>query len=267
MRPFFAALALLLLIAPLSSLSLAQQDSDSHSESVSTSVAPGTPDLSDMSCHSAEACYHAAFTTEDVALSPQDRARRKIERLRLVPLREPESVWAKRALVLIGLLLIETDSTSAVRQLEASQPDWPLLDDYVRLWTGEALLRQGEASQAAVLFESIVEAPDSILLARASFRAGEAWHRAGQCAKAIDPLLRGIALAPQDSFAPTAQFMLADCEARENRIADSQAAYRHLWVRYPNSPEAREAIVRLSLMTNNGPWRPTPEELYSRARP
>ena len=265
MRPFFAALALLLLIAPLSSLSLAQQDSDSHSESVSTSVAPGTPDLSDMPCHSAEACYHAAFTTEDVALSPQDRARRKIERLRLVPLREPESVWAKRALVLIGLLLIETDSTSAVRQLEASQPDWPLLDDYVRLWTGEALLRQGEASQAAVLFESIVEAPDSILLARASFRAGEAWHRAGQCAKAIDPLLRGIALAPQDSFAPTAQFMLADCEARENRIADSQAAYRHLWVRYPNSPEAREAIVRLSLMTNNGPWRPTPEELYSRA--
>ena len=156
MRPFFAALALLLLIAPLSSLSLAQQDSDSHSESVSTSVAPGTPDLSDMPCHSAEACYHAAFTTEDVALSPQDRALRKIELLRLVPLREPESVWAKRALVLIGLLLIETDSTSAVRQLEASQPDWPLLDDYVRLWTGEALLRQGEASQAAVLFESIV---------------------------------------------------------------------------------------------------------------
>ncbi len=61
---------------------------------------------------------------------------------------------------------METDSADAVRQLQASQLDWPLLDDYVRLWTGEALLKQGDASQAAMLFDSIVEAPDSILLAR-----------------------------------------------------------------------------------------------------
>ena len=257
MRPSLATLVLLF-IATISSSSLAQQD-PSHN---SVSLAPGTPDVS---CESAEACYRAALTTEDVPASREDRLRSKIERLRLVALREPESVWAKRALLLIGLLLMETDSTDAVRQLQASQDDWPLLDDYVRLWTGEALLNQGDASQAAVLFESIVEAPDSILLARAFFRSGEAWHRAGQCAKAIGPLLRALTLAPQDPFAPTAQFMLADCEARENRIADSQAAFRQLWVRYPNSPEAREATARLSLMTNNGPWQPTPDELYGRA--
>jgi soluble lytic murein transglycosylase len=253
MRPFLASL-LLFLITAISSSSLAQQDSATPAD---------TP--SDVACESAEACYQAAFTIQDGTVSLQDRARKKIERLHAVPLREPESVWAKRAMLLTGLLLVESDPAHAVRQLQLSQPDVPLLDDYVRLWTGEALAKLGETSQAAEVFESIVEAPDSILLARASFRAGEARYRAGQCGKAIDQLLRAIALAPQDPFAPTAQFMLADCEARENRLADSQATFRHLWIRYPNSPEAREAATRLSLMTGNGPWRPTPDELYSRA--
>ena len=253
LRSFLSALVLLL-IAVYSSVTLAQQDS----------VRPDSPAL-EVACESAEACYRTAMTTEDGTISLQDRVRKKIERLRLVPLREPESVWAKRALLLIGVLSTEADPAEAVRQLQTVQSDVPMLDDYVRLWRGEALLKLGEASQAAVLFESIVEDPDSILLARASFRAGEAWHRAGQCGKAIDPLLRAIALAPQDLFAPTGQFMVADCEARENRTADSQAAFRHLWIRYPNSPEAREALARLSLSTNNGPWRPTPDDLYSRA--
>jgi soluble lytic murein transglycosylase len=248
MRVFPSAFVFLLIVAH-SSASLAQQDSA----------------MPEVACESAEACYRVALTTEGGSLSLQDRVRKKIERLRLVPLQELGSVWATRALLLIGVLSSEIDPAEAVRQLQIVQSDVPLLDDYVRLWRGEALLKLGEASQAAVLFESIVEDPDSLLLARASFRAGEAWYRAGQCGKAIDPLLRAMALAPQDPSAPTVQFMLADCQARENRIADSQAAFRHLWVRYPNSPEAREAPARLSLMTQNGPWRPTPDELYSRA--
>jgi soluble lytic murein transglycosylase len=261
MRPSLAGLVLLF-IAAVSSSSLAQQDPANEAVSDSGSLAPGP---TDRSCESAEACYRAAVMMEDVAAPPQDRARRKIERLRLVALQDPGSVWAKRALLLTGLLSMEMDPADAVRQLQAAQADWPLLDDYVRLWTGEALLKQGDASQAAVLLESIVEAADSLLMARASFRSGEAWYRTGQCARAIDSLVRSLALAPQDPSAPTAQFMLADCEARENRIADSQADFRHLWVRYPNSPEAREAAARLSFMTHNGPWRPTPDELYGRA--
>lgn len=253
LKTFLPALVLLLIAAD-SSASIAQQES-----------ANLDPPALEVACESAEACYRAALTTEDGTVSLQDRVRKKIERLRLVPLREPESVWAKRALLLIGVLSTEADPAEAARQLETLQSNVPVLDDYVRLWRGDALLKLGEASQAAVLFESIIEDPDSILLARASFRAGEAWYRAGQCGRAIDQLLRAIALAPQDPSAPTVQFMLADCEARENRIADSQAAFRQLWVRYPNSPEAREAQMRLSLMTKNEPWRPTPDDLYSRA--
>lgn len=253
MRLFLAVLVLLL-IASNPSASLAQQES-AHPDS----------STQEMACESAEACYRAALSTEDGTVSLQDRVRKKIERLRLVPLREPESVWAKRALLLSGVLSTDIDPVEAARQLQTLQPDVPVLDDYIRLWRGDALLKLGEASQAAILFESIVEDSDSILLARASFRAGEAWYRAGQCGRAIDQLHRAIALAPQDPSAPIGQFMLADCEARENRIADSQAAFRHLWVRYPNSPEAQEAQMRLSSMTKNEPWRPTPDDLYSRA--
>ena len=253
MRLLLSALVLFL-VATNSSASLARQES-----------ALPDPSPPETACKSAEVCYLAAMAPEDDALLPEDRVRTKIKRLRVVPLLEPESVWARRALLLVGVLSTEADPTEALRQLEAVQPDVPILDDYVRLWRGEALLKLGDASEAAVLFESIIEDPDSLLLARASFRAGEAWYRAGQCGKAIDQLLRAIALAPQDPSVPTGQFMLADCEARDNRIAESQAAFRQLWVRYPNAPEAREAQTRLSLMANNGLWRPTPEDVYSRA--
>ena len=52
---------------------------------------------------------------------------------------------------------------------------------------------------------------------------------------------------------------------RDNRMADSQAAFRHLWTRYPNSPEAREASMRLSVIDGTGSWHPTSDELYNRA--
>src|SRR5687767_1990977 len=113
---FSLATLVLLFIATLSFSSLAQQDRADDS----VSLAPGS---SDVSCESAEACYRVALTTEDVSASREDRVRSKIERLGLVPLREPESVWAKRALLLIGLLMMETDSADAVRQLQTSQVD------------------------------------------------------------------------------------------------------------------------------------------------
>ena len=140
MRLLLSALVLFL-VAANSSASLARQES-------------GLPDPSppETACRSAEVCYLAAMAPEDDALLPEDRVRTKIKRLRVVPLLEPESVWARRALLLVGVLSTEADPTEALRQLEAVQPDVPILDDYVRLWRGEALLKLGDASEAAVLF-------------------------------------------------------------------------------------------------------------------
>jgi soluble lytic murein transglycosylase len=199
------------------------------------------------------------------SVSPQDRARVRLERLQTAEARDPDSIWSKRARLATAILSGDTNPTEAVRRLLAAQSDFPIIDDYVRVWTGEALYKSGEVSQAADMFESVSsQGSETILVARAAFRGGEAWYRSGQCQKAIEQLTKAVALAPQDAAAPSAQFMLADCLVREGRLLDSQAAFRQLWARYPNAPEARDAAARLSLL-NGEPWRPSPDEVFSRA--
>lgn len=247
-----------LLLATYVSSSLAQQDPDVAVPSFPPSDSINAPE---PACESAEECFRAAF----ILTGPlQDRMRVKVERLHRAQALEPASRWSKRAALLEGLTLTPSAPSETIRLLESVQQDFPHLDDYIRFWTGEAQAKLGEFEQAATLFESIVESPDSILMARASYRAGDLWYRAEQCGKAIDQLNRGLALSPLDSFAPTAEFQIADCHQREQRVAESQAAFRHLWVRYPNSPEARQGADRLTLLSG-GQWVPSPDELYNRA--
>ena len=227
---------------------------------------PPTPMFPDAGhvCDSAEACFRAAMAPLPL-VSPQDRGRVKLERLQAAEARDPDSIWSKRARLAAAVLSTGTDPPGAVRRLLVAQPDFPIIDDYIRVWIGEALYRSGEVSQAAEMFESVpTQGSDTILVARAGFRSGEARYRSGQCKKAIEPLTKAVALAPQDAAAPAAQFMLADCLVREGRIPDSQTAFRQLWSRYPNAPEARDAATRLSVLAGE-PWRPTPDEVFSRA--
>ena len=215
-------------------------------------------------CESAEGCFEAARVPLDPIGSVRDPVRIRIERLQVVQERYPGSIWAKRAGLLTALLWIERDPAEAVRVFTIAQRDWPLLEDYIRFWTGESLLKIGDASQAASLFESIPEAvTDTLLTPRALFRSGEAWARAGQCRKAIDPLERAASLAPQEPAASTTLMTLADCQLRENRTADGVSTLKQIWIHYPNSPEAREAGTRLETMKIEG-WPPTPEDMYAR---
>lgn len=189
-----------------------------------------------------------------------------MQRLRLVRERHPGSVWAKRAGLLMGLALAEREPAEAVRFFKAAQRDIPVLDDYIRLWTGEALLRAGDASVAAAVLESIPEiAPETLLGTRVAYRAGEAWYKAGQCPPAVDLIERAVLLGPQDPAAPSALLTLADCQIRENRLAEGMAALKQIWVRYPHASEAREALDHLAQGPAGTAWRPTPDERYERA--
>lgn len=224
-----------------------------------------SPEDFSRACESAEGCFRAAVTLE-ATVPAQERTRVKIKRLQGVQERHPGSVWAKRAGLLMGLLLTELEPAEAVRFLRIALQDRPILEDYLRLWIGESLLKTGDALQAAVLFDSIPEAvPDTLLTGLAAFRSGEAWFRAGQCGKAVEPLIRAISINPQAQTTPAALLMLADCQLREQRSAEASAVLRQLWVQYPNSLEAREAAVRLASRMNGDAWYPTPEEVYGRA--
>ena len=47
------------------------------------------------------------------------------------------------------MLLLERNPAVAIQFLRAAQRDFPVLDDYIRLWIGEALLNLGDAKEAA----------------------------------------------------------------------------------------------------------------------
>lgn len=229
------------------------------------------PDESSSSfpCETAEECFRSAVAVKgkaDASVSSDQSLSARIDRLRAVMERHPASLWAKRAGLLIGVLLSERDPAASVRFLRAAQRDFPVLDDYVRFWLGEAFLRAGDAWPAAALFDSIVPAvPDTLLASRAAFRAGEAWYRAGSCGEATSRFLNGLTLNDKDPDAPLALLHLADCAVRDGRFAEGRLHLQQLWGRYPQVPEAREAQWRLASGADGKPWSPPADDLYARA--
>lgn len=219
----------------------------------------------DQTCDQPEDCYRAAFAKLPVAADTASQDAARLQRLAEVRERFPDSIWAKRASLAAGLLVLDRDPAGALSQFTALQRDLPAIEDYIRLWMGEALLKSGEAREAALQFERVGEAvPDSLLGPRVAYRAGEAWYRAGQCAKAAELLARAVLLGPQEPAAPGAWLNLAECHLKEGRTADSQAALRQLWIRYPQTQEAKEAARRLA-QASGAAWHPTADDLYNRS--
>jgi soluble lytic murein transglycosylase len=221
-------------------------------------------------CVSAEDCFRSAVALNERSGSPAQRDQTmmlKIDQLRSVMDLYPSTIWAKRAGVVLGVLLIEREPVEAAKRLRVVQPDMPVLDDYLRLWIGESLLKQNEPIQAAELLETIPKiVPDSSLIAKAAYRTGEAWYSANVCFRAVDWLGRAVVLAEKDPAAPLALWHQAECHIRENRLPEARTALKQLWLRYPHSPEAREAKARLDTALGGESWAPTAEDHSIRAQ-
>src|SRR5215831_8463276 len=166
----------------------------------------------------------------------------KLDRLKRIMERFPATLWAKRAGLLSGVLLIERNPAVAIEFLRGAQRDFPPLDDYVRLWIGEALLNLGDAKQAAEQFASIPrEVPDSNILTRAAYRTGEAWYQVPGCAEAIEWFERAVRLSDKESGTPQALLRRAACQLKDNKIADGRETLKQLWARFPYTAEGKEA--------------------------
>jgi soluble lytic murein transglycosylase len=191
----------------------------------------------------------------------------KVERLRHVRERYPASLWAKRAGLVSGVLLIEREPAVALEFLRAAQRDFPVLDEYVRLWMGEALLRSGDATVAARMFESIPQvAPESNLTTRAAYRTGEGWYQAHVCPEAIEWLTRALAMGEKEPSAPTALLRLGECQKQHNLATEAQTTFKQLWLRYPYAPEAKDAQNQLTAGFGGERWAPTADDYYTRAQ-
>lgn len=241
---------------------------------VSTSVFASQVGGSEVSatapCESPEECFAAAAQPKERLgnqLTKDQISALKLERLRLVMERFPGSIWAKRAGVLSGVLLIERNPAAAVPFLRAGQRDFPVLDDYLRLWTGDALLHLGDAKEAAAQFESIAQSvPDSNLINMAGLRAGEAWYQASSCPESVRWLAKAVGNNEKDPSVPQAWLRLAACYLRQNQVEDGRTALKQVWIKFPYTPEAKEAEGLLRSNLGGEPWAETGEDLFNRAQ-
>ena len=221
-------------------------------------------------CDQPEICFQsAAFPKERLgkALTKDQVLTLKLERLQRLMERFPSTLWAKRAGLLSGVLLIERNPPAAVQFLRGAQRDFPVLDDYIRLWIGEAQLNLGDAKEAAILLESIPMAvPDSNILAKAAFRTGEAWYQASHCQEATNWFSKAIVLNDKETGVPQALLRRGACQLRENNIAEGRETLRQLWVRFPYTPEAKEAETLLASNLGGEQWTVQAAERFNRAQ-
>lgn len=222
------------------------------------------------SCVSAEACFAAAaFPREQRgnALSKDQIATLKLERLRKVMEEFPASLWAKRAGLLSGVILIDQNPAAAISYLRTAQRDFPALDDYVRFWIGEALLHLGDPKEAATVFEGVLQAiPDSNLVNHVTLRVGEAWYQASRCPEAISWLVKAVDSNGKGTQVAQAQFRLASCYLRENQLSEAREILKQLWAKFPYTKEAKEAEALLAGNIGGEPWVSSPDEHYARAQ-
>jgi len=221
-------------------------------------------------CDAVDQCFRAAalpkerlgkvLTKEQVLLLKLDRLKRIMERF-------PATLWAKRAGLLSGVLLVERNPAVAIQFLRGAQRDFSALDDYVRLWIGEALLNLGDAKQAAEQFESIPrDVPDSNILTRAAYRTGEAWYQASSCAEATEWFEKAVRLSDKESGTPQALLRRAACQLKDNKIDEGLETLKQLWVRFPYSAEGKEANSLLASNLGGKLWKPQPAERLARAQ-
>ena len=221
-------------------------------------------------CGSPEECFAAAVWPKERlgnTLTKDQVLALKLERLRRVMEQFPDSLWAKRAGLLSGVMLVDKNPASALPYLRKAQQEFPILDDYVRLWIGEAQLRQGEAKEAALAFEGISQSvPDSNLLSQAAFRAGESWYQASSCPEAVAWLSKAVSLNDKDAEVSQAWLRLATCQLRNGQTAEARETLKKLWAKFPQTKEAKEAGALLATNIGGETWTPQPDDLFARAQ-
>ena len=142
-----------------------------------------------------------------------------------------------------------------------------MLDDYIRLWIGQAQINLGEAKEAAILLESIPMAvPDSNILVKAAYKTGEAWYQASGCQEAMAWFTKAVAMNDKNASTPQAYLRRAACRLRENNVADGRELLQQLWVRFPYTQEAKEAEALLSSNLGGDTWTVQPSDRLSRAQ-
>ena len=223
-------------------------------------------DPPNVSCQTAPECFQLAVNS--IKPTPSKRKTPSVDpvsMLKQLQTQFPDTVWAKRAGIHLGLLLTESDFAATLQYFQTALQDFPVLHDYIQFWTGKAQLHANDWKHAAQSFESVVnQVPVSLLRTDAQFLGGQARFQAGECALAIRLYTQSLKRDPRSKFAPQAWLHVGQCELTMKRPKKAFDALHTLWWQYPTKPESRSAQKLIQQHRLGDGRGPTSEERYKR---
>ena len=231
------------------------------------SAAPlSTSDPDKVPCRTAEQCFTSALEginkRDGTSVQPTDPRNRLLRVQALFP----GTPWEKMAGVHLGLIMTEDSPEEAVRYFQIALKDFPILEDYIRLWMGKAQLNAGHIQEAAKLFERVLDKDlDSILKPSALYLTGQAWYEGDECEPAIQRFRQAIKADPESSTAPGALLKIGECAIRLHKTGAASEALRELWWRFPTEPETQKAKAILERPNFIGRAKPTLDQQFKRA--
>jgi len=182
----------------------------------------------------------------------------------------PRTPWYQRSLLLTEQALIRMDRASeADAAMLRVQDEYPVMADYALFLLAEYHYSNKRFSQAAVLYQQILERyPRSSLAIRAAYRSAQALLESNAYAPAAGAFEKFLQDNPRSEFCADAGMGLGKALTADAEPARAIRAYRDVQVKCPGSPAEPDVERALAGFRSSGVEVPelAPEELYERGK-
>jgi soluble lytic murein transglycosylase len=182
----------------------------------------------------------------------------------------PRTPWYKRSLFLTEQALIRMDRASeAEAAMLRVRDEYPLMADYALFILAEYHYSNKRFSQAAVLYQQLIERyPRSSLAIRAAFRNAQALLESDALAPAAAAFEKFLLDNPRSGFCADAGIGLGKALIADEETARAVRALRNVQVKCPGTPAEPDVEQSLAWFRSSGVEVPelAPEELYERGK-
>lgn len=194
---------------------------------------------SSVPCQDPEGCF-AQFLkqlekAEDASGNPSDHAKLFDQ----IVTAYGDTVLSKRVAFRYGHWLKESYPLEAIPILKASLQHYPLLEDYLTFWLGQAFSNAGLEKEAAEAFQRFNEHySDSLLRSEALYEAGAVLTKLGDCDAAISIISQALNLEPGHHKAADGLSKIGMCAEQLGQREKAIEVYRELWWKFPMSQDS-----------------------------
>jgi soluble lytic murein transglycosylase len=223
------------------------------------------PVLPPLQCQEPEECFKQALVFRENNFQHTPTLRELFANLIQ---KVPESSWASKAKIHLGLLGMDEDPALALEYFRTTKTEFPQLRDYFENWIGESWYRSQDFTKAHQVFREFLKRyPKSILKEKVELRIGQVLYDEDDCPAALSYLQEVISIHPNADYAPEAFLKVGDCIERMGNTQEANKVLQELWWRHPNTLEAQQGVTKLEqILGENKRWIPSVGTQYKRAK-